>query len=66
MVITESQRTMMLANGREYARNPGFDQLPVLKLFNPLESGIWLFTELDPGDPDIASGYPTSAWASPS
>ncbi len=66
MVITETRRTMMLANGREYARNPGFDPLPVLKLFTPLGSGIWLLTELDPVDSDIASGYPTSPWTSPS
>jgi len=56
MLITEDQRTIMIANEREYARNPGFDPLPVIKLFDPLGSGTWLLTDLDPDDPDIASG----------
>jgi hypothetical protein len=56
MLITEDQRTIMLANGREYARNPDFDPVPVVKLFDPLGSGTWLLTDLDPDDPDIASG----------
>jgi len=45
----------MLANGREYARKPDFDPVPVVKLFDPLGSGTWLLTDLDPDDPDIAS-----------
>jgi len=56
MLITEEQRTIMLANGREYARNPDFDPVPVVKLFDPLGNGTWLLTDLDPDDPDIASG----------
>lgn len=56
MLITDEQRATMLANGREYARNPDFDPVPVVKLFDPLGSGTWLLTDLDPDDPDIASG----------
>ena len=56
MLITEDQRTIMLANGREYVRNPDFDPVPVIKLFDPLGSGTGLLTDLDPDDPDIASG----------
>ncbi len=56
MLITEDQRTIMLANGLEYARNQGFNPLPVVKLFDPLGGGTWLLTDLDPDDPDIASG----------
>jgi hypothetical protein len=56
MLITDQQRATMLANGREYARNPAFDPVPVVKLFDPLGNGTWLLTDLDPDDPDIASG----------
>lgn len=56
MLITVQQRATMLENGREYARNPEFDPIPVVKLFDPLGSGTWLLTDLNPDDPDIASG----------
>jgi hypothetical protein len=39
MLITEDQRTIMLANGREYARNRDFDPLAVVKLCDLLGSG---------------------------
>ncbi len=56
MLITDEQRATMLENGREYARNPDFNLVPVVSLFDPLGSGTWLLTDLDPDDPDIASG----------
>ncbi len=56
MLITDEQRAAMLANGREYARNPAFNPVPVVKLFDPLGSGTWLLTDLNPEDPDIAAG----------
>lgn len=56
MLITNEQREAMLANGREYARNPDFCAQPVVKRFDPLGSATWLLTDLDPEDPDIANG----------
>lgn len=56
ILITEEQRTLMLANGRAYARDPAFNPMPVVKLFDPLGHGTWLLTDLDPDDNDIASG----------
>ncbi|MGC9271769.1 DUF2958 domain-containing protein [Acidiphilium sp.] len=55
MLITDEQRATMLENGREYARNPDFNLVPVVSLFDPLGSGTWLLTDLDPDVHDIAS-----------
>ena len=56
MLINDAQRRTLLANGRAYVADPSFDPQPVVKLFDPLGSGTWLLTDLDPDDPDIASG----------
>ena len=34
-LITDEQRVMLLANGRESLQNPDFDPAPVVKLFTP-------------------------------
>ena len=34
-LITDEQRIVLLANGRESLENPDFDPAPVVKLFTP-------------------------------
>lgn len=55
-LITDEQRSLLLANGRESLQNPDFDPAPVVKLFTPNAGAIWLLTEIDPGDHDHAFG----------
>lgn len=55
-LITDEQRILLLANGRESLENPGFDPAPVVKLFTPDAGGTWLLTEIDPDDHDHAFG----------
>ena len=45
-------RRRLLANGAR----PGGDPVPVLKLFDPAGSATWLFTGMDPDDPDRLFG----------
>ena len=47
-LLTEEQRTKLLANGTRR----GADHKPVVKWFNPCGSGTWLLSELDPEYPD--------------
>ena len=47
-LLTEAQRTKLLANGTRRGAN----HEPVVKLFNPCGAGTWLLSELDPGYPD--------------
>ncbi len=44
ILLTDELRERLLANGR----NPGADHVPVVKFFNPLGTGVWLATELEP------------------
>ena len=46
-LLTEEQRTKLLANGARRG-----DHEPVVKLFNPCGAGTWLLSELDPEYPD--------------
>jgi len=55
-LITDGQRFLLLANGRESFRNPDFDPAPVVKLFTPDAGATWLLTEIDPDDNDHAFG----------
>ncbi len=56
-LLTKEQRERMLANGRANAgREHTTDFEPVVKLFCPWNLAIWLLTELDPENPDIAFG----------
>ena len=43
ILLTQSQRARLLANGR----TPDADHIPVVKFFNPFGQGTWLATELD-------------------
>ena len=55
-LLTDEQRTLMLANGACTAGGAEVDYAPVVKLFTPDAQCTWLLTELDPVDPDIAFG----------
>lgn len=55
-LITDDQRTVLLANGRRSLEEEGFDPTPVVKLFTPDAGATWLLTEIDPDDPDHAFG----------
>ena len=52
MLITKALRNKLLANGS----NPDKDHAPVLKLFTPWSGCTWLFSELDPNNPDQIFG----------
>lgn len=43
ILLTDDQRDLLLANGRQR----DVDHMPVVKFFNPLGEGVWLATELD-------------------
>lgn len=55
-LITDEQRVLLLANGRELLQTADFDPTPVVKLFTPDASATWLLTEIDPDDHDHAFG----------
>lgn len=60
-LITELQRTQLLANGRRQreAIDRGTEPLdfePVVKLFTPDGNATWLLSELDATEPNIAFG----------
>lgn len=55
-LITDEQRVLLLANGRETLQNTKFDPPPVVKLFTPDAGATWLLTEIDPDDHDHAFG----------
>ncbi|MBX7201097.1 MAG: DUF2958 domain-containing protein [Rhodospirillaceae bacterium] len=42
LLLTQDQRARLIANGQSRG-----DHLPVVKFFNPVGSGTWLFSELD-------------------
>ncbi|XQM33789.1 hypothetical protein DFLDMN_000599 [Cupriavidus sp. H19C3] len=69
--ITDEQRFLLLANGRESLDNPDFDPAPVVKLFTPDAGATWLLTEIDPDDHDhafnlcdLGLGMPELGWVS--
>lgn len=41
-LLTQGQRAQLIANGKDRG-----DHVPVVKFFNPVGSGTWLFSELD-------------------
>lgn len=59
-LIPNELRQRLLQNGRLQVAVKGtpaeLDFIPVVKLFTPDADCIWLLTELDPEDPDIAFG----------
>jgi len=55
-LITDVQRSVLLANGRRSLTEEGFDPIPVVKLFTPDAGATWLLTFVDPSVPDHAFG----------
>ena len=59
-LLTKPIYEKLIANGRAQEPVRGtpdeIDFEPVVKLFNPIGTGTWLLTELDPENPDIAFG----------
>ena len=55
-LITDEQRTQLLANGWRSQADENFDPAPVVKLFTPDAGATWLLTEIDPDDHDHAFG----------
>ncbi len=55
-LITDDQRTALLANGQRSLEEEGFDPPPVVKLFTPDAGATWLLTEIDPDEMDHAFG----------
>lgn len=55
-ILTLDDRRTMLANGRRSLEDPGFDPVPVVRLFAPDGPQSWLLTEIDPQNDDLAFG----------
>ncbi|MBP6892885.1 MAG: DUF2958 domain-containing protein [Pseudacidovorax sp.] len=55
-LLTDEQRAQLLENGRKARDQRHPDPQPVVKLFTPDAGATWLLTEIDPENPDLASG----------
>lgn len=55
-LLTEDERTQLLANGEARAAGVAVDPLPVVLLFTPDAHITWLLAALDPVDGDTAWG----------
>lgn len=55
-LISSELHARLLANGERSAREQDHDPMPVVKLLAPGANAMWLLTELDPDDPDLAYG----------
>ena len=69
-LITAKIRNVLLRNHRK-RNQAGHDPVPALKLFYPAGPQTWLFTEMDPEQPDrvfglcdLGFGHPELGWAS--
>lgn len=60
MLIGNDARAILEENGRSQHAVKGtlneIDFVPVAKLFTPLATSVWLLTEIDPEDVDMAFG----------
>lgn len=56
LLMTDDERTQLLANGEARAAGQSIDPLPVIRLFTPDAHAIWLLAALDPADGDTAWG----------
>jgi len=70
MLLTQDIRTKLETNGCEQQEliSKGFavaDHMPVVKLFTPDASAVWLLTTLDPNDKDLAYGLCDLGFGSP-
>ncbi|WP_425268020.1 DUF2958 domain-containing protein [Enterobacter hormaechei] len=55
-LITEDDRTHLLAHGQARAAGETIDPLPVVRLFTPDAHATWLLVSLNPADGDTAYG----------
>lgn len=56
-LLTDELFAALLANAKARKQDGGpFGPHPVVKLFTPDGAAIWLLTEVDPDDPDLAFG----------
>lgn len=55
-LITEEQRTQLLANWYARAAGEDIDPRPVVRMFTPDAHATWLLASLDPTDRDTAYG----------
>jgi len=55
-LIPSELRARLLANGQRSANEELHDFVPVVKLLVPGGNAVWLLTELDPDDQDLAYG----------
>ena len=55
-LITAQDRKRLLSNAARKSAQPDFDPFPVVKLQTLFLPCVWLLTELDPRDPDMAYG----------
>lgn len=59
-LLTDELRARLEENGRRQHSTKGtkneIDFVPVVKLFAPLTNSLWLLTEIDPEDADMAFG----------
>ena len=55
-LITDEERTQLLAHGQARAAGQAIDPLPVVRLFTPDAHATWLLVSLDPADEDTAHG----------
>lgn len=55
-LITDEQRTQLLANGYARAAGEDIDPRPVVRVFTPDAHATWLLAALDPVDRDTAYG----------
>lgn len=59
-LITDDLRAKLEENGRSQHAVKGteneIDLVPVAKLFTPIAKAVWLLTEIDPEDADMAFG----------
>ena len=55
-LITDEERTQLLAHGQARAAGQAIDPLPVVRLFTPDAHATWLLAALNPTDGDSAWG----------
>lgn len=54
--FNDDERRRLVANARRAVAEPDYDPVPVARLFTPDGRAMWLVTELDPDDEDLAYG----------
>ena len=64
-LLTDAQQAQLLAHGQRRAQDPGFDPMPVAKLYTPDAGVVWLLAFTYPDDParlhglcDANTGFP--------